>query len=225
MHLHLPKKLHGWREFFKEIGIIVLGVLIALGAEQLVETWHWNRETAEAREALTSELDRNLGRILFMSGQDTCADRRLGEIEKWLKSYRTGQPIPLNDNVSARPIFMMTGSSIWEVVKTGQVAAHMPLADKLAYARIYDVLKSADANLTTQMAAWSSLEELYGAHQLDDQTIQRGLAKVTAIRYNRTANSRLLKALAAEIRTLGLNPDNVPNPDETRVARLCAPAL
>jgi len=32
MHLHLPKAIHGWREFAKEVGIIVLGVLIALGS-------------------------------------------------------------------------------------------------------------------------------------------------------------------------------------------------
>ena len=41
MHFHLPKPLHGWREFAGEVGIIVLGVLIALGAEQLVEAAHW----------------------------------------------------------------------------------------------------------------------------------------------------------------------------------------
>jgi len=32
MHFHLPKPLHGWREFAGEVGIIVIGVLIVLGA-------------------------------------------------------------------------------------------------------------------------------------------------------------------------------------------------
>ena len=36
MHFHLPKPLHGWREFAGEVGVIVLGVLIALGALALV---------------------------------------------------------------------------------------------------------------------------------------------------------------------------------------------
>jgi hypothetical protein len=31
MHFHLPKPLHGWREFAGEVGIIVVGVLIARG--------------------------------------------------------------------------------------------------------------------------------------------------------------------------------------------------
>jgi len=36
MHVHLPKPLHGWRAFAGEVGIIVVGVLIALSAEQFV---------------------------------------------------------------------------------------------------------------------------------------------------------------------------------------------
>ena len=45
MHFHLPKPLHGWREFAGEVGIIVLGVLIALGAEQLIQTFTRNERS------------------------------------------------------------------------------------------------------------------------------------------------------------------------------------
>lgn len=37
MDIHKPKPIHNWREFLSEIGVIVLGVLIALGAEQSIE--------------------------------------------------------------------------------------------------------------------------------------------------------------------------------------------
>ena len=37
MHVHLPKPLRGWREFIGEVGIIVIGVLIALAADQIAE--------------------------------------------------------------------------------------------------------------------------------------------------------------------------------------------
>ena len=56
MHVHLPKAFHTWREFAKEVGIIVLGVLIALGFEQLVQIWHWRHETRMTRQELTNEL-------------------------------------------------------------------------------------------------------------------------------------------------------------------------
>ena len=46
MHFHLPKPLHGWREFVGEVGIIVIGVLIALGAQQVVEDCSGGSERA-----------------------------------------------------------------------------------------------------------------------------------------------------------------------------------
>jgi len=56
MHVHLPKPLHGWREFAGEVGIIVLGVLIALGAEQAIQAIHSQREVAQFRSAVDLEL-------------------------------------------------------------------------------------------------------------------------------------------------------------------------
>ena len=50
MHFHLPKPLHGWREFSGEVGIIVVGVLIALAAEQVVEQVHDRQVADETRQ-------------------------------------------------------------------------------------------------------------------------------------------------------------------------------
>jgi len=52
MHFHVPKPLHGWREFAGEVRIIVLGVLIALGAEQRVESLHWRAEVRDAKSVI-----------------------------------------------------------------------------------------------------------------------------------------------------------------------------
>lgn len=55
MHIHLPKALHGWRDFLKEVGIIVLGVLIALGAEQGVEAVRDRLVSLDARKAFAQK--------------------------------------------------------------------------------------------------------------------------------------------------------------------------
>jgi large-conductance mechanosensitive channel len=44
--VHLPKPLHGWRAFAGEVGIIVLGVLIALAFGQIVQSFD-DRSNAE----------------------------------------------------------------------------------------------------------------------------------------------------------------------------------
>ena len=56
MHFHLPKPLHGWRAFIGEVGIIVLGVLIALGAQQIAESIHERYLAREAEDHIRLEL-------------------------------------------------------------------------------------------------------------------------------------------------------------------------
>ena len=60
MRIYLPKPLHGWREFTGEVGIIVFGVLIALGAQQAAEAINERREASETRAALTQEIAETL---------------------------------------------------------------------------------------------------------------------------------------------------------------------
>ena len=55
MHLQLPKPLHGWRQFAGEVGIIVLGVLIALGAQQVAATLQQKSDARDAEQAIRGE--------------------------------------------------------------------------------------------------------------------------------------------------------------------------
>lgn len=66
MHFHLPKPLHGWRELAGEVGIIVVGVLIALMFEAVVDGITWQRKVAAARTELRYELGHDLA-ILSLS--------------------------------------------------------------------------------------------------------------------------------------------------------------
>lgn len=85
MHVHLPKPLHGWREFMGEVGIIVVGVLIALTAEQVAESWHWHNEAREARVALRAEIqDDDLPQAYARLAMAPCADAKLDDIQRAL---------------------------------------------------------------------------------------------------------------------------------------------
>lgn len=85
MHFHLPKQLHGWRDFLKEVGIIVIGVLIALSAEQVV-TWSHDRHLAQqARADIQAELREDLQRIksnrVRMLAQQRQLEENLDQLE------------------------------------------------------------------------------------------------------------------------------------------------
>lgn len=63
MRINIPKPMHGWRVFAGEVGIIVIGVLIALGAQQVVEALHWRAEMNGERQAIYAEAGANLGSV------------------------------------------------------------------------------------------------------------------------------------------------------------------
>jgi hypothetical protein len=52
----MPKPMHGWRVFAGEIAIIVIGVLLALGAQSIVEQWRWQGEVKTSNDAFRDEL-------------------------------------------------------------------------------------------------------------------------------------------------------------------------
>ena len=47
---------HGWRENLREIVIVVIGVFIALVAQQAVEAWDWRQKVDVAEAAMRDEL-------------------------------------------------------------------------------------------------------------------------------------------------------------------------
>lgn len=74
MRFTMPKPLHGWREFGGEIAIIVIGVLLALGAEQMVQGLHSKAAVAEFTFAADRELEYDLAVFKFRIDQLACIE-------------------------------------------------------------------------------------------------------------------------------------------------------
>src|SRR5213596_1416401 len=89
MHFHLPKPLHGWRAFAGEVGIIVVGVLIALGAEQVVERIHEGNIAVETRRTIKAEFDSDLTSLALRSIAEPCIDRRLKALRSIVAEWET----------------------------------------------------------------------------------------------------------------------------------------
>lgn len=155
MHIHLPKPIHGWREFWGEVGIIVIGVLIALGAEQAVEALHWRHELHDFREALDQELALNLGTFELNQLQKPCIDRRLDELATVLDQARAGKPVRLAGRI-ASPVLWSQYRSVWEN-KNPQVVAHMPMAVRLQYGELYDEFRNTEVLKARQADTWAKM--------------------------------------------------------------------
>jgi len=159
MHFHLPKPLHGWREFIGEIGIIVIGVLIALGCEQLVETIRWHRELAAERRSLLAEASDSLFVVALRQSHQPCVDRRLREIRLVLERHHRGQPLGLGGNVGM-PTQANATRGTWQIALAGQALTHMPHDEKLAYSDAFGEFDFFDARIQEERSAWLRLAPL-----------------------------------------------------------------
>jgi hypothetical protein len=87
MEIHKPKAPHNVREFVIEIAVIVLGVLIALGAEQLVQMVEWRHKIEAAEEAMGTELRDDDGPQAYARyAVSQCLTNRLDEIRTAVES-------------------------------------------------------------------------------------------------------------------------------------------
>ena len=166
MHFHLPKPLHGWREFAGEVGIIVLGVLIALGAEQIVEVLHLRAQMNGERNALYSEARGNIGSVRWRQHMQPCIDRRLAELNAILHAHSAGRPVILHGKVG-RPVSSFMSTTAWQVAVSSQVLAHMSLSEKLAFAKAFSSYENLDQALLREQDAWLKLAALNDPALLD----------------------------------------------------------
>ena len=211
MHVHLPKPLHGWRAFFGEIAIIVLGVLIALAAEQAVESWRWHREVVETRRAADAELTHDLGVFRHRLGQKACVENRLAGLDRWLTSWREGKPLKLKGPIGSPPAFGLH-FNVWDAT-AGEARAHMDLETKLAYAGLYDVLKNFDTQRLKEREAWGGLGEYDEATALDHQDLLRIRGLITRIRAFNSTLPGFSPYLDKPASRLGIRGDVGPLPD------------
>jgi hypothetical protein len=150
MRFQLPKPLHGWREFAGEVGVIVLGVLIALGAQQLAENLAWRQKV----DAALADMNNELG-----SGDGPQAYERLALhdcVTAHLNSARAA--IEKGDRLESRTFIeqLWLPNRTWDslardAANAADVAAHMPhermLQYRIAYEMVPDMQRLAEKEL------------------------------------------------------------------------------
>jgi hypothetical protein len=135
IHFRLPKPLHGWRAFVGEVGIIVVGVLIALGAEQLVQQWQWQNRVRETTHELDAELYRDGEHAYTWLVAAPCIDGQLDRIDAALAAARrTGHLDPTPQFTPPLGVFTQDA---WLNARALQVADHLSSEQLRQYSQIF----------------------------------------------------------------------------------------
>ena len=161
MHPHKPKPVHDWRELLTEIGVVVIGVCIALAAEQTVEWLHWRNRVAEARKAIATETATNISYGIRRMRYGPCLEKRLDEVARILdEASRTGTLPPVGDLGDFTNNVWTTGE--WDSLMASQTASHFSHDELASISYIYVNIERANARTLQELDAMNRLATMVG---------------------------------------------------------------
>jgi hypothetical protein len=207
MRFHLLKPLHGWRAFAGEVGIIVVGVMIALGAQQGVEYFSWQKNVRDAKKDLSTELEGDLFAAQERMLMKACIDLRLDQLSE------------LIDDPPAKPWSLLGGSSVttlrvwsssaWDTAVADGTVAHMSSDERAKYANVYSYVRGLHALVLEEYPVVVEFRMLEHGGPLTDVSQDRMRSDVARVRgYNQILDIGA-KWVSREIEELGvgLGPD------------------
>ena len=156
-----------WKEVFIHIGIVTVGLLLAIGLEQTVEYFHHRHQVAETRKALSVERQIN---IIRFQAQTEEFNRLLPilktnlEIFVFLRQHPGAPPEKWPGKLHWYAQRVIYTDSVWKTAQQSNVLQYMPQVEVRKYSELYDNLKSLN-ELNNQ--ADTAKRELYRYYILD----------------------------------------------------------
>jgi len=151
---------HDWRENVREIAIVIIGVLIALLAQQVVQGWEWKDRVAAAERAMRHEMLWDNGPQLYQrAAMHPCAVERLDSIRGAIEA---GKPrAQISGLIDSYWVSYYSYDSIArDAANTSDVASHMPADTMDLYAIVYTQMQPMTRNSEREAVDMSQLRAL-----------------------------------------------------------------
>jgi hypothetical protein len=161
MHVHKPMPPRNWRELLGEIGIIVIGVLVALGAEQVVEILHWRSEVAHARQTLSQEFAGDIALADERTRLAPCLVVRIQQVAAILDKAAEAGRLPPVGKIGGPPDRTWTVPS-WNAALASQTASHMSRTDLVTFGALADYANVLNRQNAEESLVWSDLNAIVG---------------------------------------------------------------
>jgi hypothetical protein len=176
--VHRPKAFHNWREFTKEVVTIVIGVLIALAAEQIAQDLQWRHEVSVVEDSLDDELASDLfaaeERVKIADCQRRTLDR-LDELADESKDTLAIRNAPLTRN-------RIWGSAAWDAAVASQSIAHMDHDTRNAYANLFSFIPLFRQLNLRQEELWATINAYRRPRPVTETSRQRFIEAVSELR-------------------------------------------
>ena len=202
MHLHLPKPVHGWRAFAGEVGIIVIAILLALGAEQLVESSHWKHQAEKGQQAIDLELSHAAGVFEERLLVQPCLDRRLKEVDARLRdARRTGRIDDIGE--VGRPPSRPIENEAWSTAVSSGLLQHFSQTDRNTLSILASQIASYDQDIGEEQRAWATLRMIERSPgPMSDGILSEASATVARLQFQTWMNGLVAGQMLDQIKAI-----------------------
>src|SRR3954454_22098260 len=179
-HVDAPdaKIFHNWRDFLKEVGTIVLGVLIALAAGEAADAWNWRQEVSIVEDSLNDELADSVFAAQERIKIADCQRQTLDALDDLADKSR-GTLVIRNTPVSRNRVW---GSASWDAAVASGAIAHMPHDTRNAYSVLFSFVRLfRDLNIR-QQELWATIGAYRRPRPLTETSRERFVEAVAQLR-------------------------------------------
>jgi hypothetical protein len=178
VEIHRPGVVRNWREFLKEVGIIVLGVSVALAGEEAVSFFNWKQEVSVVQDSVDDELADALFSALERIKIADCQKRTLDRLDQIADESR-GTLVIRNAPVRRMRLW---GSAAWEAAVASGAIAHMQHDTRNTYANLFSFLRLfRDLNLR-QEELWARIDAYQHPRELTNESRNRFVEGISQLR-------------------------------------------
>jgi hypothetical protein len=214
MHFHLPKPLHGWREFAGEVGIIVIGVLIALTFEQVAEGMRWRSAVTESEASMRKELAEDDGPQVFERlAFSPCITAQLDALQAGLVTERAAG-VPFRPAPLVVPSYFTWDSDAYRQALASNTLSHMTTERAYAWSSPYTLMADMDAANVRENGDYAELQMLSSAPDHPSEQMRAMLLSAIA---KARGDNKLMTLLATKFVAYSSEPGINFTPDEKRL--------
>jgi hypothetical protein len=201
------KPPHGWDAVGWELAIVTLGVVIALGAQQIVEGMSDRSTASETRAEVTDELNSNLMSLALRQAAEPCVQRRLNDLRAIVTEWEKTGSFATPKWVSQAPMIVIELSRYDASQSAGRLAL-LSGEEQYRMGAIAARLRKFDQWQTAERVPWGRLRALQsGASSLsknDQADIRGALQDASTLDYMAKVNVAEALPMA---RKFGFRPD------------------
>jgi hypothetical protein len=195
MDIHKPKPVHGWKELVSEIGVVVIGISIALSAEAGIEALHWHEQVKAAHEALANDMSDALDMAAEREAYSACIDQHLNHLADVIdEAAKTGR-LPPQGAMHRAPRRLWRLNS-WDGLLAAGIAPHLQRDELGRVSLIAFYINLAEQAEVDENTQWTRLYTLVGpGRQVETGELNDLRSALTGAR----GDAKSLRLFAAQI--------------------------